>query len=130
MRMVRISEEVYEEIAKRGRFGETVDDVLRRELGVTKVRGQRKYSRRVIYAQRRMTAQVIDQGASEVLSVRFEGGASREWVLPVKGDVSELKRITDEALHFAEGEGGSKGQLQYIRKALSQAGHYITGPRL
>ncbi len=34
MRNIRISEEVWKEIANRGKFGETEDDVLRRVFGI------------------------------------------------------------------------------------------------
>ena len=34
MKTIRISEDVWEAMAKRGKFGETPDDVLRREFGI------------------------------------------------------------------------------------------------
>ena len=49
MRTVRISEEVWESIAQRGKFGKTVDDVLRRllNLGPPNSEVQRKERRRI-----------------------------------------------------------------------------------
>lgn len=35
MRNIQISDEVYNKIAKEGKFGETTDDVLRRKYGIT-----------------------------------------------------------------------------------------------
>lgn len=125
VRIIRIDDEVWQAIARKGRFGETANDVLRRVFGLdrenTQVRTKdvsqntvmhpRRQRRR--WATRRMRAMVKDGK----LYVGFEGGASREWVLPSQWDKDALRRVTYDALEFAEGNGATNGQLK-LRKLL------------
>ena len=128
MRTIRISEEVWNEIAKRGKFGETEEDVLRRVLELEpfgskseRVRGLRQP--REQYATRRMHAGVHNRQ----LVVSFEGGSEKRWDLPDRSDKLEIRRIRDDALSFAlENEASDPGQTNAVRKALTSTGYHIT----
>jgi hypothetical protein len=129
VKTVKISEAVYEEVARRGKFGETVDDVLRRELGVGGRGSTVRSAQRKVYATRRMTPTVGSDGQADYLQVSFEGGPSKRWRLPAKDDKAGLRSVLHEAFSFAESEGATEGQLKYIRKELNDAGYYLNGPR-
>ena len=63
MRTIRISEEVWNEIAKRGKFGETPDDVLRRVFNLTINQESGNIitrKTRTRYATTRMSARVLN----------------------------------------------------------------------
>jgi hypothetical protein len=123
MRTVRISDEVWEAIAQRGRFGETEDDVLRRQFNLAaSARRPGRGSRR--FATHAMTAQVADGR----LSVGFESGARQAWELPVeKADKAGIREVRDAALAFASQNGATQGQRHAVMKALSDAGYYVAG---
>ncbi|NQV21594.1 MAG: hypothetical protein HQ511_09280, partial [Rhodospirillales bacterium] len=96
MKTIRISEEVWDVIAERGKFGETEDDVLRRvfklspaETPVRRSRGGGRIGRGgVRYSTKRMSAKV----ENNLLVIRFEDGAGREWTAPNRGDKEEIRR--------------------------------------
>jgi hypothetical protein len=133
MRVIRVSEEVWEQIAKRGKLGETEDDVLRREFGIEPGRAtesgsvvaaaKRNQPRpRSRFAQTRMHAAVH----SEHLVVQFEGGEERRWKLPEKSDKAMIRQIRDEAVSFALDQGASDpGQTNAVRKALTDASYHL-----
>jgi hypothetical protein len=131
MRTIRISEEVWNEIAKRGKFAETEDDVLRRvfnlpenanELGFpAENRRMQSAPRRTIAAQR-MSSYI----ANSQLHVAFQDGASSSWELPKPTDKARIKMVLDKALIFARTNDASLGQLNAIRKALTNAGYHLT----
>ena len=125
MRTVRISEEVWESIAQRGKFGETVDDVLRRllNLGPPNSEVQRKERRRIpSRASQKMSARVHNG----MLTVSFEDGGRENWTLPARTDIAGIKRLTREAMEFAEQHKASEGQLHAVRKALTDAEYWVT----
>ncbi|MGC8491200.1 MAG: hypothetical protein ACP5SH_05625 [Syntrophobacteraceae bacterium] len=124
MRTVRISDEVWDEIAERGAFGETVDDVLRRvfKIGEAKdqtLRVQTKIRER--FATQRMSAR-IDDGC---LVVAFENGASNKWLLPPKDDKNRIRSVRNQAVEFASRNGATEGQENAVRKALTDAGYHL-----
>lgn len=131
MRTIRISEEVWKEIAKLGKFGETEDDVLRRVFGLDpqadKHEGQALVTgpkrRRGHYATNRMHAGVH----SGQLVVSFANGAEDRWELPERSDKAEIRKIRAEAVEFAMKNGASEpGQTNAVLKALTEAGYYLT----
>lgn len=131
MRAIRISDEVWDEIAKRGKFGETEDDVLRRvfELNVQGGGENGPVSRpqpkrgRGHYATNRMHAGVHNGQ----LVVSFEGGSREQWQLPDSSDKAEIRRVREEAVKFALKNGASHpGQTNAVLKALTEAGYYLT----
>ncbi len=131
MRSIRITDEVWNEIAKRGKFGETEDDVLRRVFGLgghadrqesqAAITGPKR--RRGYYATNRMHAGVH----SGQLVVSFSSGAEDRWELPERSDKAEIRRIRAEAVQFALKNGASEpGQTNAVLKALTEAGYYLT----
>jgi len=146
MRTIRISEEVWNEIAKKGKFGETEEEVLRRIFGLNEgepidskhniVKGIREknmkqYSGRSFIRGPRMAKLVLSSRViGNKLEVVFpEIGKSQEWDLPVKSNKEEIRRILEEALDFGEKHGATDGQLKAIRKALTESGYHLVGPR-
>jgi hypothetical protein len=128
MPTIKISEEVYGEIAKRGKFGETVDDVLRREFGMV-VSAQPRRQGRVKHAVRRMTPTVKGDGSGRVLEIEFHGGATNRFPLPPVEEQGSFRPVLEQALQWAKSEGASRGQLHYIRKVCNEAGYYLIGRR-
>ncbi len=121
MRTVRISDDVWEEIAKRGKFGETVDDVLRRvfEIETPSTTSSRRSPR---LSQDRMSSRV----SSGTLIVSFYSGPNKRWKVPEKGSKADIRRIRDEAVEFAQEHGATLGQMNAVRKALTDAGYYVS----
>ena len=130
MRAIRISEEVWQAIAERGKFGEMEDDVLRRVFRLEPAtrsvggpgtgrmgRGNRRF------ATKRMSARV----ERHLLIVDFHGGPRHEWSLPNKSDKEAIKKVRSEAVQFALKNGASDpGQTNAVRKALTDAGYHLT----
>ena len=124
MRTIRISDAVWDEIAKRGVFGESPDDVLRRVFGITENMDKKRIwgRRRNRYATKRMSCGVRDG----VLFVEFEDGAADEWPLPPRHDKGAIRDVRSQAVDFAEKHGASIGQLNAIKKALTDNGYHLT----
>lgn len=142
MRTVEISDEVWAEIAKRGKFGEIEDDVLRREFGLPARTGVMLQSGRSVstasqsgphrraaagdgprkrIADVRMSSFVRDQS----LVVDFHGGPRRTFALPDRADKQALRRVRDTAVAFARESGASYGQEMAVKKALTEAGYHL-----
>lgn len=138
MRTIRVSEEVWQAIAVRGKFGETEDDVLRRvfELPVDSSAGNEapardqilrppdraSFSRRRSLATQRMTSYI----ARNQLHIEFQDGASSSWTLPDQKDKAGIKDVLDKALGFAREHGASLGQINAARKTLTNEGYHLT----
>jgi hypothetical protein len=123
MRTIRISEEVWQEIAKKGRFGETVDDVLRRELKIDgAIKEPSAFRTRQRFAKRRMSARVEDGH----LLVEFYGGPSNKWSLPSKTDKITMGSVRKQAVKFAEENGATDGQVHAVIKAMTDKGYHLT----
>ena len=133
MRTVRISEEVWKEIAKLGAFGETVDDVLRRVFNIKSNRTiqdktipkTRDKSRiRTRKAKYRLSSIFEDDN----LILEFSNGVSEKFPLPEKWDKDEISNVTYNVMQFIKENGGTQGQINAGRKALTDAGYHIHGP--
>jgi len=120
MRTIRISNEVWDEMKKVGEFGETADDVLRRVFNLSAPESKKAKSR-PRYATRRMSSHVN----SKFLIVEFEGGHRRQFVLPDNNDKLAIRRVRDEAVKFAEENEASLGQINAVKKALTDAGYHL-----
>lgn len=132
MRRIDVSDDVWTEIARRGKFGETEDDVLRREFGLPPRDAPRaKIGTRIgrgstRYATKRMSAR-IQQGQ---LIVEFEDSARQSWLLPERTDKEAIGQLRKAAVEFALANGASDpGQTNAVRKALTDNGYHITRPR-
>jgi hypothetical protein len=137
MRTIRISEEVWQAIASRGKFGETEDDVLRRvfELplnslheGVQTLTGGVGSSYRTSSGRRRSFATQIMSSriGGDQLHVEFHGGASSSWTLPDRSDKAGIRAVLNKAILFARNNGASLGQRNAVRKTLTSEGYHLT----
>ena len=135
MRTIRISEGVWQAIAERGRFGENEDDVLHRVFklppGVANGDGSeassahqkaRSRGRRRNLTKQRLSAYVENRN----LVLAFAGGPERRWRLSDKGDKTALKRVRTEAVEFAKEAGATLGQVNAVKKALTEADYHLT----
>ena len=134
MRTIKVSDEVWEAIAERGKFGQTEDDVLRRIFdlppspkspyrGGRPGGGPRPGRGNLRYATKRMSPRV----ESGKLVIEFEDGARKEWTLPERSDKGSIRKIREDAVSFALENGASdKGQTNAVRKALTNADYHLT----
>ncbi|MBW6486678.1 MAG: hypothetical protein K0B01_11080 [Syntrophobacterales bacterium] len=124
MKTIRISDEVWNEIAKRGKFGETEDDVLRRVFTIAcpSPRTPRPMPPRVKKAIFRMSTFV----RSGTLFVEFENGRKNQWALPDQRDKDGIRKVRDAAVDFAQQNSASRGQMNAVKKVLTDAGYYVS----
>ena len=74
----------------------------------------------------KMTARIED----DHFIVKFSKGSSMKFNLPDRKDKKGIKMLADEAVEFAIGQGATiPGQVNAVRKGLTNGGYYITGPR-
>lgn len=138
MRVIKVSEEVWQKIASHGKFGETEDDVLRRILGIptavevypTRNAAAPKASpesrassgRRRSFATQRLTSYINHNQ----LHVEFQDGTSSSWLLPDPKDKANIRAVLGKALSFAQEHGASVGQVNAVRKTLTNEGYHLT----
>lgn len=121
MKTIRISDEVWNEIAKKGKFGETPDDVLRRVFKIIEEPSSELKPSRNRYATKRMSSKVVDG----YLLVAFADGASNKWALPPKEDKLGIRKVRSDAIEFAERNGATQGQVDAVIKALTSTGYHL-----
>lgn len=136
MRTIRISEEVWQAIADRGKFGETEDDVLRRvfELPTSSIyedgqipigKGGSSYqnsSGRRSFAKIRMSSNI----AGNQLHIEFHGRNPSAWTLPDRNNKEEIRAVLEKAILFAKSNGATIGQVNAVRKTLTDKGYHLT----
>jgi hypothetical protein len=138
MRTILVSEPVWQAIANRGKFGETEDDVLRREfklpanpnpIDTSSVPARQRVDVKHVttgprkrFATRRMSSYVSDNQ----LRVAFHDGPFCSWLLPSRDDKSGIREVRDKAVAFALQNGASIGQKFAVMKALTDAGFHLT----
>jgi hypothetical protein len=136
MRPIEVSIEVWEAIASQGRFGETEDDVLRRvfklpprseQLRVPK-KANGEHLRRASATPRRSfaTQRMSSYINNDQLHISFAGGASRSWPLPARKDKVALLSVREKAVSFAKENGATLGQVNAVKKTLTEAGYHLT----
>ena len=127
MRTIKISEEVWQAIAAKGKFGETENDVLERVFNIQREPKKSQFTQKVSprrnkYADKRMSADIH----GKILTVSFQDGALNQWTLPDPSNKNEIRRIRDEAVAFASQHDASYGQEQAVKKALTNEGYWLT----
>jgi hypothetical protein len=132
---------VWKAIAERGRFGETEDDVLRRQFNLPSASGPTgaattasgligSTGRRGRGNRRFATHVMTVQAENGRLTVGFQSGPRQVWELPVdKADKAAIRQVRNAALAFALSNGASHGQRNAVMKALSDAGYHVAGPK-
>jgi negative regulator of replication initiation len=136
MRTIRISEEVWQAIADRGKFGETEEDVLRRvfelptnsKANITQTISDTCSTSKISSGRRRSfaTIRMTSYINKNQLNVEFANGASLSWTLPNQSDKKAIRTILDKAITFAKENKASLGQINAIRKTLTDNGYHLT----
>lgn len=76
-------------------------------------------------AKRRMSARV-ERGH---LLVGFAEGQMERWELPNRSDKEAIRRVRGMAVAFASENQATLGQINAVKKALTEAGYFLTKPR-
>lgn len=138
MRNITVTDPVWQAIASRGKFGESEDDVLRRVFGLppssllsntVSATGKSTIpSARRVSGPRRSLA--TDRMSSYIsngqLHVSFLSGASSSWTLSPQTDKASLRIVRDKAVAFAKNHGATIGQINAVKKTLTDAGYHLT----
>ena len=95
--------------------GRSVPSTVRRGSG-------RRAPRR---ATRRMSARVEHNH----LVVEFADGQLQRWGLPSRSDKEGIRRVRNAAVAFAHENQATPGQMNAVKKALTESGYYVTQPR-
>ncbi|OGO17955.1 MAG: hypothetical protein A2Z15_00625 [Chloroflexi bacterium RBG_16_50_11] len=124
MKTIKISEAVWQAIAQRGKFGETEDDVLRREFKLPAcLNGDiNKVKNRKTLATQRMTSYI----SNNHLFIGFQNGQPKEWELPDRNNKVRIRAILNEAITFVKNNGASLGQVNAVRKTMTDEGYHLT----
>ena len=132
MPTIRISNEVWSEIAKLGNFGETEEDVLRRVFKLEQAPQSTPTRATVLgtrqrFSKKPMHARVYQHAnGRDYLLVDFKNGEARQWDLPDEPDEAEIRNVRDSAVRFALDNGATDpGQTNAVKKALTDAGYYL-----
>src|SRR5947209_329343 len=112
MKMIRVSHEVWGQIAARGKFGETEDMVLRRIFNISEKQAGTESSgveperltgdgAERTWKKRKAAVRMIQTVTSDnKLVLAFDTGQKGEWTLPSRDDVATIRKIRDEAVAF------------------------------
>ena len=76
-------------------------------------------------ANKRMSTRVLDGH----LLIKFSDTEVERWKLPDRSDKEAIRRVRDKAVAFARDHGATLGQINAVKKALPDAGYYLTKPR-
>jgi hypothetical protein len=60
------------------------------------------------------------------LHVSFAGGSERSWSLPGKNDKAALLAMREKAVAFVRENKATLGQVNALKKTLTDAGYYLT----
>ena len=119
MKTIRIDLDVWAEIAKRGEFGETPNHVLRRVFNL-------KLERFPSYREKRATNKLSPHFQNNRFILSFASGSTQSWPLPSKDDKKAIRHLRDKTVAFVRESMGTYGQMEAAKKALTQAGYYLT----
>lgn len=138
MPTIIVSNLVREAIAELTKGGGTEDDLLRQLLklppnpsatGTRPMPGgailsQRRpsYGPRKSFATKRMSSYI----RGKQLHISFEGGSSHEWQLPAPENKAALRSVRDQAVTFARENGATLGQVNAVKKTLTDSGYHLT----
>lgn len=137
MKSINISQPVWEAIAALGKFGESEDDVLRRVFEIhgsadapmdrqpqpaSHRASHRSSGPRRSFATDRLSSYI----SGNELRLSFESGPSSSWTLPAKSDKAAIRVVRDQATSFAEKNRATLGQVNAVRKTLTDSGYFLT----
>ena len=75
-----------------------------------------------LFAIQKMTSHI----ARNQFYIEFEDGASASWPMPDAKDKAAIKAVLDKAVLFAREHGASIGQINAVRKKLTDEGYHLT----
>ena len=125
-----------------GRWGQSPDSVLCAALNIPKGKAdsnggpradsgitgaKRLYRKQTLkrahsgFATNRLECR-LNQG---VLDLTFASGHNRRFTLPLRNDKNRIRRVLYEAKVWALEHGASEGQVNAIRKALTDNGYHL-----
>jgi hypothetical protein len=81
-----------------------------------------KYAHHRSFATQKMTTYI----ARNEFFIEFQDGASASWALPDAKDKTAIKAVLDKAVRFAREHGASMGQMNAVRKKLTDEGYHLT----
>jgi len=81
-----------------------------------------KYAHHRSFAAQKMTTYI----AQNQFFIEFQDGASASWALPDAKDKTAIKAVLDKAVRFAREHGASMGQMNAVRKKLTDEGYHLT----
>lgn len=137
LRQPMTNEKDLHDIAKRENFGEKKNDVPMRmfELPASSVtRNEIMQERKNIstpskakyksqpFASQRMTLYI----SRNQFHIEFQDGGSRSWTLPDPKDKVGIREILYKAIAFAKEHRASRGQINAVRKKLTDEGYHLT----
>ncbi len=122
MRAIRISEEVWQAIADQGKFGETEDDVLHRVFNLKKKEVKPMQARGRFSTNK----QYLNMTDNNVLEIEYAAGAKQSFSLPFPKDKEMIRATLEKATKFAEENDATLGQVNAIRKKLTDNGWHLT----
>ena len=138
MKTIRISDEVWNAVAAKGKFGETEDDVLCRVFGVgnpnpiaattakIKSSSESQSKRTFGWKERRAEVAMFQKVEGNKLILEFQTGQRGEWDLPSKENSAGIRRVRDLAIEFVQKNGGMAGQVGADMRALTSRGYHVT----
>ena len=62
------------------------------------------------------------------LSVKFADGQMEPWKLPDRSDKEAIRSIRDFAVAVARDQEATLGQINAVKKALTEEGYHLTKP--
>lgn len=129
MKSISVSVPVWEEIASRGKFGETEDDVLRRVFGLPGSATEQGSTSAVPRSNGPRRPFATDKLSSYIsnneLRISFASGSFKSWKLPSKSDKAALRAVRDAATNFAKSKGATLGQINAVKKTLTDSGYHL-----
>ncbi|MCM2264604.1 MAG: hypothetical protein NDI73_05365 [Desulfuromonadales bacterium] len=101
-------------------MGEAIDHALREEKAFLLTLFAGKES--VAFATLRMSSYINHNQ----LHVEFQNGESSFWPLPDPKGKAAIRTVLSKALEFASKQNASIGQLNAVRKTLTDGGYHLT----
>ena len=75
-------------------------------------------------SKKKMSARVVGGH----LSVKFADGQMERWKLPDRSDKEAIRSTRDFAVAFARDQEATLGQINAVKKALTEEGYHLTKP--
>jgi hypothetical protein len=118
---IKISQEVWNAIAARGKFGETEEVVLRRVLDIKSPSPANSVN---VWKRQALDALRAKCTGNELI-FQFDSGPQKKVVLPQPEDKTAIRKIRDEAVSWATQHGATEGQIKFVQKEFTSRGYHV-----